>query len=164
MSLFKHSIFDWMENLLKLFFLLFTVAFTYSCNFKVTGIYGVNLAEGWKNYTDEQGNHYEVIPEIPRYQYFELKWNGKVKWFHYDDGIKKYNGMQHWKMKEDTVIIYFHSKRMWIDTVLFKKTNYKDKYWFSYMNTDSSSDSRFLKKCFGDRKVFYAVNKYSDGR
>lgn len=161
MPLFKHSIFDWMKSFLKLFFLISIVVFTFSCNFKVTGIYGANLAEGWRNYTDEQGNHYEVIPQTPNYQYFELKWNGKVKWFKYENDNKIFNGTQHWKMKADTVIFKYHSQRMRIDTVLFKRVNYADKYLFSYMSNDSSRDSRFLKKCFGNGKVFYAVNKFA---
>lgn len=152
-----------MKIFLKLFFLIFTAAFFSACNFKVTGIYGTNLAEGWRNYTDEQGNHIEVVPQTPNYQYFELKWNGKVKWFKYEDGIRKPNGTQRWKMKADTLIFKYHSKRIHIDTILFKRINYEDKYWFSYMSTNSSRDSRFLKKCFNDRKVFYAVNKYSEG-
>lgn len=162
MSLFKHSIFDWMKSFLKIFLLIFIVAINSSCSFKATGVYGTNLAEGWRNYIDDQGNHIEVIPEIPRYQYFNMKWNGKVKCFYYEDGIKKQNGTQHWKMKADTVIFKYHSHRMHIDTVLFKRINYEDKYWFSYISTDSSRDSRFLKKCFGNGKVFYVVNKYSD--
>ena len=151
-----------MKNLLKIFLLIFTVAFTSSCNLKITGIYGANLAEGWRNYTDDQGNHIEVIPQILNYQYFELKWNGKMKWFKYEDGVRKPNGTQHWNMKADTVMVKYHSRRMHIDTVLFKRKNYEEKYLFSYMSTDSSRDSRFLKKCFGNGKVFYAVNKYSE--
>ena len=154
---------NFMKNhVVILTFLFFIVEFS-SCSFKAVGIYGTNLAEGWRNYTDNEGNNVEVIPEIPRYQYFQLKWNGKVKWFYYEDGIKKQNGTQHWKMKADTVTFKYHSQRIHIDTVLFKRVNYADKYLFSYMSTDSRRDSRFLKKCFGNGKVYYTVNKYSEG-
>lgn len=153
-----------MRNIIFILSILVLLTGIFSCSFMATGVYMTNLAEGWRNYTDDQGNHIEVIPQIPNYQYFNLKWNGKVKWFHYENNKKIFNGIQHWEMKADTVIIKYHSPRMHIDTVLFKRKSYEDKYWFSYMYTDSSRASRFLKKCFGDGKVFYAVNKYSDGK
>lgn len=158
--LIKHSIFDLMKNILSIILLIFVLSFFSSCNFKITGVYYTNLAEGWRNFTDNQGNHIEVIPETPRYQYFKITWNKKVKWFYYENEIKKNIGTQHWKMKRDTLFMKYHSKRMRIDTFLFKGTNYIDKYCFNYMYTDSSRNSRFLKKCFGDRKVYYVMNRY----
>lgn len=127
-----------------------------SCNYRVLGEYYRNTAEGWRNYTDEQCNHIEVIPQSPNYVYFKICWNHKVQSFFYRDG-KRLNSSyrQHWKIKSDTLTIAYHSKRQKINGTLFKKVKYTDRYYFAYVYPGKENrNSSYLQKISNKSEIY----------
>jgi hypothetical protein len=143
--------------------LLFITSVITSCNYRVVGEYYRNTAEGWRNFTDEQGNHIEVIPQSPNYVYFKICWNHKVQSFYYRDG-KRINSstQQHWKIKGDTLTIIAHSKRQKVNGTLFKKVKYTDRYYFGYVYPGKENrNSRYLQKNSTKSEIYSLRNEWS---
>ena len=109
----------------------------------VTGLYVVNFADGWRNF-EQDGVHIEVIPEKPRLGYLKLKPNHLAVFTAEQDSRIVPTGKARWKLDRDTLSIKFKSKSAVIDGKRFPKSYEVKRYWFTYMYTDSSKNSRAL--------------------
>lgn len=125
----------------------------------VTGLYIVNFADGWRNF-ERDGIHYEVIPEQPRNGYLKLKYNHQAVFTAQQDAQIVDAGKARWKLHRDTLSIIFKTKSVVIDGKRFPKSRNVKRYWFTYINTDSSKSSRILVPLDGG-KTYYAYTPVS---
>jgi hypothetical protein len=121
----------------------------------VTGLYIVNFADGWRNY-ERDGIRYEVIPEKPRMGYLRLKPSHQAVFTAVQDSTIVPAGKARWKLYRDTLSIIFKTRSVVIDGKRFPKSQSVNRYWFTYMSTDSSKSSRILVPLDGG-KTYYAA-------
>lgn len=72
------------------------------------GSYARNTAEGWRRYTEPDGTEVEIIPDVPRIEYLDLRRLGKA---YYRGGRNEdlWEIKGRWKISQDTISIKYVS-------------------------------------------------------
>jgi hypothetical protein len=123
----------------------------------LTGLYSVNFADGWRNF-EKDGVHIEVIPEQPRIGYLRLTHSHQAVFSAEQDSRIVRNAKGRWKLDRDTLSIIFKSRSRVIDGKRFPKSQSITRYWFTYLYTDSSKNSRIVVPLDGS-KTYHATKK-----